>query len=294
MDEPDLGSDYYDPDTESDELDEEEVLLFEMETPSTNRLVIPFELAETHFPLLATEEQPNEEQVETLQFKLPKKETLQFTDSQNHEWYMEIQYYRDERGFMILTGWPEFSTQHNLKPMDLIRIYKPAPRLHTHHFLIKVEKREQRMDPPEFKDENLLFRIKLDQSDIDFNRVFLAGDDVMRNFPEVEMQRYSGEKKIMRFTDAKCKDWYMNIIRYNEKNYMVMEGWDEFAKERGLEAGDLIRFYKHVYPCHSKHYLIRIAKKRVRDGPLPGQPGGGSGAGSSSQSYKGKEIAGGD
>ncbi|KAH7862139.1 hypothetical protein Vadar_000664 [Vaccinium darrowii] len=278
------------PSDESDsdfDLDEPEgYLIFAMEAPSTNRLVIPFVLASAHFPAVATtEDQPKKNQYKT----------LQFTDFHHQDWDMKIEYYRDEHGY-ILTGWQKFSTQYNLKPMDFIRIYEPVPRLHPHHFLIKVEKKEQRMDPPEFKDENLLFRIKLDQSDIDFNRVFLAGDDVMRNFPGVEIQRHSGKKKIMRFTDAKGKNWYMDIMRYDEKKYMMMEGWDEFAKEKGLEVEDLIRFYKHVDPCHSKHFLIRIAKKRgTGGGPRLGQPGGGSGAGagagSSSQSYKGKEIA---
>ncbi|KAH7864279.1 hypothetical protein Vadar_027739 [Vaccinium darrowii] len=286
-DEPDSdsGSDY-DPDSDSNSDENQywpdEVFLFEMETPSTNRLVIPFDLASAHFPPLATRKR-NEKQVET----------LQFTDSQNREWYMPIQYYRDERGFMILTGWQKFSTQYNLKPMDLIRIYEPVPRFHTHHFLIEVEKKGQTIDPPEFREENFLFQIELDQSDIDFRRVFLARDDV-RNFPGVKMQRNSREKKIMRFTDANCKDWYMNIIRYSEGKYMVIDGWDEFVKERGLQAGDLIGFYQHVHPYHRKHYLIGIVKKEGGGGPRPGQAGGGSGAGSSSQSYKGKEIAGGD
>ncbi|KAG5515538.1 hypothetical protein RHGRI_036545 [Rhododendron griersonianum] len=270
-----------DSDTDSVEMDycPDEVFLFEMEVPKTNRLVIPFELASTHFPPLNTRK-PNEKQIET----------LEFTDSQNHEWYMPIQYYSDEHGFMILTGWQKFSTQYNLQPMDLIRILKPVPRLHTHHFLIEVEKKQGTVEIPEFIEENFLFQIEVDQSDIEFRRVFLARDDV-RNFPGVEMQRNSREKKMMRFTDKKCKHWYMNIIRYSEK-YMVIDGWDEFVKERGLEAGDLVVFFKHEHPCHSKHYLIGIVRKEGRLNP--GQPSGGSGAGSSSGSRKGKEIAGGD
>ncbi|KAG5515537.1 hypothetical protein RHGRI_036544 [Rhododendron griersonianum] len=262
----------------------DKIFLFEMEVPSTNRLIIPFELASTHFPPLDTRK-PNEKQVKT----------LEFTDSHNHEWYMPIQYYRDERGFMILTGWQKFSTQYNLQPMDLIRILKPIPRLHTHHFLIGVEKKQGAVEIPAFREENFLFEIELEQSDIEFRRVLLARDDV-RNFPGVKMQRNSREKKIMRFTDAKCKHWYMNIIRYSEEKYMVIDGWDEFVKERGLEAGDLVGFYKHEHPCHRKHYLIGILKKEDRQNP--GQPSGGTeagrGAGSSSGSHKGKEIAGGD
>ncbi|KAI8524085.1 hypothetical protein RHMOL_Rhmol13G0122000 [Rhododendron molle] len=275
-----------DSDTDSVEMDycPDEVFLFEMEVPSTNRLIIPFELASTHFLLLDTRKS-NEKHVET----------LEFTDSLNREWYMPIQYYRDEHGFMILSGWQKFSTQYNLQPLDLIRILKPVPRLHTHHFLIEVEKKQGTVEIPEFREENFLFQIELDQSDIEFRRVFLARDDV-RNFPGVKMQRNSGEKKIMRFTDAQCKHWYMNIIRYSEEKYMVIDGWDEFVKERGLEAGDLVGFYRHEHPCHRKHYLIGIVKKEGRRSP--GQPSGGSGAGrgagSSSGSHKGKEIAGGE
>ncbi|KAG5515536.1 hypothetical protein RHGRI_036543 [Rhododendron griersonianum] len=271
-----------DSDTDSVAMDycPDEVFLFEMEVPKTNRLVIPFELASTHFPPLDTRK-PNEKQIET----------LEFTDSQNHEWYMPIQYYSDEHGFMILTGWQKFSTQYNLQPMDLIRILKPVPRLHTHHFLIEVEKKQGTVEIPEFRKENFLFLIELEQSDIKFKRVFLARNDV-RNFPGVEMQRNSREKKMMRFTDKNCKHWYMNIIRYSEEKYMVIDGWDEFVKERGVEAGDLVVFYKHEHPCHRKHYLIGFVKKE--DWQNRGQPSGGSGAGSSSGSRKGMEIAGGD
>ncbi|KAF7121249.1 hypothetical protein RHSIM_Rhsim13G0097300 [Rhododendron simsii] len=274
-----------DSNTDSVEMDycPEEVFLFEMEVPKTNRLVIPFELASTHFPPLDTRK-PNEKQIET----------LEFTDSQNHEWYMPIQYYGDERGFMILTGWQKFSTQYNLQPMDMIRILKPVPRLHTHHFIIEVEKKQGTVEIPKFREENFLFLIEMEQSDIKFKRVFLARDDV-RNFPGVKMQRNSREKKMMRFTDAKGKHWYMNIIRYSEEKYMVIDGWDEFVKERGLEAGDLVVFFKHEHPCHRKHYLIGIVNKEKLENWLnPGQPSGGSGAGSSSGSHKGKEIAGGD
>ncbi|KAI8524086.1 hypothetical protein RHMOL_Rhmol13G0122100 [Rhododendron molle] len=273
-------------DSDSVEMDycPDEVFLFEMEVPCTNRLVIPFELASAHFPHLDTLKL-NEKQVET----------LEFTDSLNREWYMPIQYYRDEHGFMILSGWQKFSTQYNLQPLDLIRILKPVPRLHTHHFLIEVEKKQGAVEIPAFREENFLFQIELDQSDIEFRRVFLARDDV-RNFPGVKMPRNNREKKIMRFTDAKCKHWYMNIIRYSEEKYMVIDGWDEFVKERGLEAGDLVGFFKHEHPCHRKHYLIGILKKV--DKQNPGQPSGGSeascGAGSRSGSHKGKEIAGGD
>ncbi|KAI8524087.1 hypothetical protein RHMOL_Rhmol13G0122200 [Rhododendron molle] len=289
--EPGSDSDF-DPDSVEMDYFPDVVFLFEMEVPKTNRLVIPFELASTHFPPLHTRK-PNEKQVET----------LEFTDSQNHEWYMPIQYYRDEHGFMILTGWQKFSTQYNLQPMDLIRILIPVPRLHTHHFLIEVEKKQGTVEIPKFREENFLFLIEVEQSDIEFKRVFLARDDV-RNFPGVEMQRNSREKKMMRFTDKKCKHWYMNIIRYSEEKYMVIDGWDEFVKERGLEAGDLVVFFEHEHPCHWKHYLIGIVEKENKNYLLgilkkegrqnPGQPSGGSGAGSSSGSHKGKEIAGGD
>ncbi|KAI8574239.1 hypothetical protein RHMOL_Rhmol01G0339600 [Rhododendron molle] len=273
-----------DPDSDENKYWPDEVFLFEMEAPITNRLVIPFELASTHFPPLATR-------------KTNEVETLQFTDSQNHEWYMPIQYYREERGFMILTGWQEFSTQYDLKPMDLIRFYEPVPRLHAQHFIIEVEKKQGRIEIPEFREENFLFQIELERSDVQFKRVFLARDDV-RNFPGVKMQRKNREKKIMRFTDAQSKDWYMNIVRYSEEKYMVIDGWHEFVKERGLEAGDLVGFYRHEHPFHRKHYLIGIVKKE--GGRDPGQPGGRSGAGrggeggSGSGSSKGKEIAGGD
>ncbi|KAI8014707.1 hypothetical protein LOK49_LG05G01711 [Camellia lanceoleosa] len=59
------------------------IMLFEMETNWSNRLLIPTPIAADFFPPLAGGEQ--------------KEETLQLTDYQGNEWYMKIINYEDEK-----------------------------------------------------------------------------------------------------------------------------------------------------------------------------------------------------
>ncbi|KAL6978822.1 hypothetical protein U1Q18_020490, partial [Sarracenia purpurea var. burkii] len=287
------AEEYDDWDDEFDSLSDDddqywpdEVLLFEMEIPRSNRLIIPAQAAAAYFPPLAV----------PLGGEAPKKvETLQLTDSESLEWYMPVTYFRDERAFMILRGWQEYADLYNLKPFDLIRFYRPVPRLNTHHFLIEHQKKEQESDAdgPEFRPENFLFRLELDSSDIGYRRIFIPKEEVTNHFPEIKVTRRN--KMTMRFTDAQNKDWYMDIILYNPYSYMIIDGWSGFVKEHNLEAMDVIKFYKPVQPLHMKHFLIEYVKREGEKVGDCGQPSGGGGSsvggdGSGNSGGKGKVI----
>ncbi|CAL5353449.1 unnamed protein product [Camellia sinensis] len=42
---------------------------------------------------------------------------------------------------------------------------------------------------------------------------------------------------------------------------MLSDGWDGFVNKHGLEAMDVIRFYKPVQPLHEGHCLIECVKR---------------------------------
>ena len=97
---------------------------------------------------------------------------------------------------------------------------------------------------------------------------------------------------MVKFTDARNKDWFMDMARCSPivemilnsahahmnmdawegfvdldfpldcDSYVLTDGWDEFVKERNLKAMDVIMFYKFVRPSHEKHFLNDYVKKR--------------------------------
>ncbi|PSS14098.1 AP2/ERF and B3 domain-containing transcription repressor like [Actinidia chinensis var. chinensis] len=261
---------------------------FETEVPCSNRLLIPTELAMLRFPPLSAPDAST------------KPQTLLLTDPQGKEWYMPVIHYQDENAFMFARLWPEFVKQHNLKTLDWIRFYEPAPRLHTNHYVVEfVRSQENSSEIREFRTENFLFRLELSLGDVGYKRLFIPTKDMRRHFPAINIPRRARKTEIMKFTDAHNKDWYMDVMRYNLELYMIIEGWDGFVEERNLKALDVIKFYNPVHPSHGKHFLIECVKNEGEPNRAP--PGstknegdgkqGDHGGLSHRRSYKGKEIA---
>lgn len=252
------------------------VLLFEIQLKPSNRLVIPEANASEYFPTQST-------------FSTGNTVRLRFTDCHNKDWETLIIYYADEKAYMFIRGWTELANWHKWDSADVIGFYRPIPRLSIDHFLVKF-KRTTKISPviPEFRRENFLFQIELDTGDLGFSRLFMPSKEVEIHFPAIKHVlggSQTRKEEIVRFTDGKNKDWYMDVIYYNAKSYMIIREWDEFVKEHNLEAGDVIRFYKLVEPLHLRHFLIEIVRKEA--GRNPSLPGGGWPSGSGS--YKGKE-----
>ncbi|KAL7263965.1 hypothetical protein ACSBR1_002003 [Camellia fascicularis] len=277
------------------------IMLFEMETNWSNRLLIPTPIAADFFPPLAGGEQ--------------KEETLQLTDYQGNEWYMTIINYEDEKAFMVTKGWKQFANNYNLQPYHVIRISTPLPCLHRNHFEIDFDREqdhqgtgttsgsvEQSVDigvPPEFRPENFLFQYQLNANDTGYFRLFIPSAIVTNYLPRIMIGPANDRRNILKLTDDRGKDWYMNIYYYCTDACIVLDGWDEYVEERILEPDGVIRFYRPVWPSHANHFLIKYVKKGEEglnvkkggeEGPNeanPTQPGG-DGAG---PSRKGKEFA---
>ncbi|KAH7846815.1 hypothetical protein Vadar_018503 [Vaccinium darrowii] len=212
---------------------------------------------------------------------------LLFEVQHNQEWQVSFTHYTEEKAFMIVKGWKELSDWHNWDHSVVIGFYKPVPLLSINHFLVKFQRMVETLPKfPEFRRENFLFQIELTTSDIGYSRLFMHSKEVEIHFPAIKhVPKTKRKKEIVRFTDAKNKDWYMDVVYYNANSYMIIKEWEEFVKERNLVARDVIKFYKPVVPLHLRHFLIEIVRKDAATNPRQPCAGGPS----SNSGYKGKE-----
>lgn len=67
-------------------------------------------------------------------------------------------------------------------------------------------------------------------------------------------------KEIVNFTDARSKVLYMEITLYKVDACIIIEGWDECAKEHNLEAVDVIKFPAQL--SHRKYFLIEYVRNK--------------------------------
>ncbi|CAL5353434.1 unnamed protein product [Camellia sinensis] len=226
--------------------------LFELQlTPrdiQQGQLFIPVVKAANHFPPILTHPPNYEHQIE-------------ISDTQNRNWNMILVYHNMLGAFIIKKGWHRFVVGHGLEAMDVICFYKPLLRLHDKHFLIQHVKREESEtdNRPEFKPENFLFELRLTTSCAGDRWLVLPKEKVRNHFPA--LNNPAGRK--LNFTDARNKDWTMTFFFVKDLGvYMLIDGWEEFVKKHGLEAQDVIRFYKPVQPLHEGHLLIECVKKK--------------------------------
>ncbi|XP_057473334.1 uncharacterized protein LOC130761784 [Actinidia eriantha] len=232
--------------------------LFEIEVNCSNRLLIPTERAKRHLPRFNTSDTKGYNEPNILHLTIP----------QTKDWHMPIMHYDDEDAFMFTRLWPQFVKFHNLKASDKIRFYKPFLRLHTHHYVVAFKRSERYVTQvPEFRQKNFLCKIKMTAGDVGYKRLFIHNDDVIRHFPMFHIPKKSLMADIIKFTDTHNKDWYMDVMRYNSDFYVIIEGWDEFVKERNLKAKDVIKFYTPVQPSHLKHFLIECVKNKGKSNP---------------------------
>jgi len=248
-------------------------LLFELELNWSNRLIIPQKLAADFFPALP----PLDGTV---------KEELLLLTIDGQTWKTKLIYYEDEAAFMVLRGWPNIVNHYFLKPQDLIGFYTPPARLHKNHFQIEYHEEPDwwSLDVPEFKPENFLFALRLTHQDVGYYRLVIPGHVVRTYFPAVRIPKPelpALKHEILRFTDARGKDWYMILVFAGDKDaYMIIDGWESFVRERRLGATDVIKFYKLDHPSHSKHFLVDYGKrgKAVRIDPADPQADGSHGS----------------
>lgn len=242
-------------------------MLFEMQIPRSNWLVIPAAEAAAFFPPISAYCESNME------------DELQITDSDNKEWTMTLVNYIEENVYLITKGWTPYAAWHKLEPTDVIAFYMPSAFSAEKHYKVNfVGLGENLAGIPEFTKGNFLFDLELQLADIEDSRLFIPIAEVETHFPAIMMVPGTGRtKEIVKFTDARSKDWYMEITFYEGVGYMITDGWEDFVREHKLEALDVIMFYIPTRPLHTKHFLIEyVRKKEGGSGSNPSQPPGSS------------------
>ncbi|XP_057468188.1 uncharacterized protein LOC130757463 [Actinidia eriantha] len=195
------------------------------------------------------------------------------TPSRTRAWSMAITYDPEECLFLINSRrWQQFAHRHGFKPSDIIRFFKPFPRVENTHFLIEhVKKADEEgtrstVVVPEFKKKNFLFQKQLilyEVRNLNKRPLQLPKEEVKKHFSALRIPVPSHKMERLYFTDARNKEWCWKFM-FLSGTYMVVDGWEGFVNEHKVDAGDAIRFYKFVdnrklHP--ERHFLIQHVKK---------------------------------
>ncbi|XP_057512665.1 uncharacterized protein LOC130794729 isoform X1 [Actinidia eriantha] len=202
-------------------------------------LSIPVELALDRFPPLP------EIRLDTFEAK------IEVTDAQGHISIMGIGYDHANSLFLIDSGWRGFAEHHGLRTMDRVRFYIPIPCFKENDYLIEYVRME------EFREGNFLFEKELTRDEAKYSK-WLSLPPLEGRFPFPRYRIYYSER--LCFTDAVNKDWWFTF-QFQNGNYCVISGWEGFRNEYKLEEGDVIKFYKAVWPRSSQHFLIQHVKR---------------------------------
>ncbi|PSR86328.1 B3 domain-containing protein [Actinidia chinensis var. chinensis] len=199
-------------------------------------LTIPVELALDRFPPLP------ETRLDTFETK------IEVTDAQGHSSIMGIVYDHANSLFLIDSGWRGLAEHHGLRAMDRVRFYIPIPCLKENDYLIEYVRTD------EFREGNLLFEKELTCDEANYSKWLTFPPHLEGRFPFPGYRIYHVER--LCFTDAVNKDWWFTL-QFQNGTYCVMSGWEGFRNEYKLEEGDVIKFYKAVWPRSSQHFLIQ-------------------------------------
>ncbi|OEL14587.1 AP2/ERF and B3 domain-containing protein [Dichanthelium oligosanthes] len=102
------------------------------------------------------------------------------------------------------------------------------------------------------------------------NRLVIPKQHVEKHFP-LQLPSAGGETKgvLLNFEDAKGKVWRFRYSYWNSsQSYVLTKGWSRFVKEKGLQAGDVVGFYRSAPAAGADSKLFISCKLR----PIPTSP----------------------
>lgn len=218
--------------TDSDDEKEEE-LIFELEITDTNHLVIPYDMASDHFPPLVIHPNSNSQ------------ETLELIDPLQSKWEMSLTYDDDTHKFIITKGWNSYLQHYHLKPNDSIQFFRPIPQVQFNRFYIK---HETNFGP-------VLFEVTIPRS----NRLPMPYDLAARYFkpsaakpPPDHLQEYT-----LLLTNHLNVTWNMRYVcNEDEKAYIIVRGWEDFAGHYSLKYEDKIQFFERKPRLEGNSFMI--------------------------------------
>ncbi|OEL37843.1 AP2/ERF and B3 domain-containing protein [Dichanthelium oligosanthes] len=102
------------------------------------------------------------------------------------------------------------------------------------------------------------------------NRLVIPKQHAEKHFP-LQLPSAGGETKgvLLNFEDAEGKVWRFRYSYWNSsQSYVLTKGWSRFVKEKGLQAGDVVGFYRSAPAAGADSKLFIACKLR----PIPASP----------------------
>ncbi|KAI7735401.1 hypothetical protein M8C21_033002 [Ambrosia artemisiifolia] len=93
-----------------------------------------------------------------------------------------------------------------------------------------------------------MFEKPLTPSDVGkLNRLVIPKQHAENYFPLADQQT----GLVLCFEDEYGKLWRFRYSYWNSsQSYVLTKGWSRYVKEKGLDAGDVVLFHRHVVDCH--------------------------------------------
>ncbi|GFS44158.1 hypothetical protein Acr_00g0088850 [Actinidia rufa] len=112
-----------------------------------------------------------------------------------------------------------------------------------------------------------MFKMKVKESDFEDGRLVLPYKEAREHFPEIEIPPETHETERMCFTNARNKNWFVEVTFKNELDtYVIQEGGKEFVNEHDLKAAEVMKFYKPDEPSDPRrHFLVECVKSSSHD-----------------------------
>ncbi|CAL5353459.1 unnamed protein product [Camellia sinensis] len=104
-----------------------------------------------------------------------------------------------------------------------------------------------------------LFEKRVEPEDILRSRLAIPWTIARQHF----LSHRQPHKTAIQISDSQNKDWQMTVaINPRNCNYLVQQGWQEFAAAHNLEAMDVVHFYGAKCPWEVYHYVVKCVKAK--------------------------------
>ncbi|CAL5424901.1 unnamed protein product [Camellia sinensis] len=197
-------------------------------------------------------------------------------NNRNNNWHMTLTYNAEKSSalkfFVITIGWKGLVDCHGLKVTDVIRFYKPIPRLHNKHYLIDYVKAQGNVVSPS---KNLSMKQGCDEASQDvilqskFGEGSCSSERAKQELQDTNDEFYSnvflfelelGQSNVEQDTQNQTWNMAFVYIRSFGASFIARE-WQRFVIRHNLEAMDVICFYRPLSRLHECHFLLQHVKR---------------------------------
>ncbi|KAJ1690718.1 hypothetical protein LUZ63_014873 [Rhynchospora breviuscula] len=140
-------------------------------------------------------------------------------------------------------------------------------RKHTYHEELRHSRRNQQLGrnvggrrTGTWSERELLFYKVVTPSDVGkLNRLVIPKQHAEKHFPlrEGDKGEESNKGVLLNFEDAEGKVWRFRYSYWNSsQSYVLTKGWSRFVKEKGLNPGDVVSFWRYFDGSDMMQLLI--------------------------------------